>query len=450
LNGHFEKKLADSSLYRGIRFSFLKIFQHALTYEQAGADNRILKNYLHLPVFIQQALLSIKALRRKDQKRISLREIVFMDPARIVSDENGQWHSVYMEQAVRLFDRKYVSVLSRKREPKVHYDASIEDIPKIHGFPDRVELEMLFDINTVVRKVLNNQTLTNKERSHILSALHVFYEDFRFYYSLFKEQPVRSVVFISHYHNEGLIAALNVLNIRSIELQHGLISGNDLYYQYSPTFKTGTKDAFFPDAICVFGNYWKEQLLKGCEFESSQIIVAGDYQWQPENLSSQTQKLNQVIICAQKNMHEEYIAYARMLKPLMLKHPEWKWIIKIHPLEKLKDSYFELANEGYEIVDREKSISVLLRESRIQISIYSTTFFDALGCDIVNFSLQSYSVYSDYAAQMVVEGVAQPLQVHEDPIEKFLLSKEPSNLLLRDEVYSPLNKTILRKAILGE
>jgi hypothetical protein len=200
LNAHFEKKLADSSIYRGVRFSFLKVFQHALTYEQAGASNRILKNYLRLPIFIQGLLLKLKALRRKRNKRISLREIVFIDPARIVGDENGQWHSVYMEQAVQLLNRNFVSILSRTHEPKLRYDACIDELSKVHGFPERAELEMLFEINVVVRKVLNNEAWTNNERNHILSALHIFYEDFRFYFNLFKGQSVKSVVFISSQH----------------------------------------------------------------------------------------------------------------------------------------------------------------------------------------------------------------------------------------------------------
>lgn len=437
-------------MYCGDRFSFLKVFQHALTYEQAGADNRILRNYLHLPVFIQKALLRLKALRFKSNKKISLREVVFIDPARIVCDEHGQWHSVYMERAARLFESDRATVLSRTHEPKMHFTASIDQLSREYPFPDRLEIEMLSEITLVAQKVLRTKTWTENERKHILSALHVFYEDFRFYYNLMKHQPVKSVVFISHYHNEGLIAALKVLNIRSVELQHGLISGNDLYYQYSPAFRTAVKEAFFPDTICVFGNYWKEQLLKGCEFESSQVIVAGDYQWQPNSTSSNVQPINQVLICAQKNMHEEYVAYAQRIKPFMAKHPEWKWIIKMHPLEKHKEHYFNLAKEGFEIVDRERSINSLLRESRIQISIYSTTFFDALGYEIENFSLQDYSMYSDYAAQMVAEGVAQPLQIHEDPIETFLQSKGQRALRPRSDVYGTFDGLGMKRAILGD
>jgi hypothetical protein len=449
LNSLFERKLSDSSLYRGKRFSFLKVFQHALTYEQAGADYRILKNYLHLPFSLHKVLLWLKAFQAKNRNTIGLREIVFIDPARIVRDDAGGWHSVYMERAIRLFNRQDVSVLSRKNEPYLPCEATLDKLPREYSFPDKPELEMLREISLVAKNVLRSSNWSDIQKKHILSAIHVFYDDFRFYYNLFKEQPVKTVVFISHYHNEGLIAALNVLNIRSVELQHGLISGNDLYYQYASAFSHGVKNAFFPDAICVYGSYWKTQLLKGCEFESTQITVAGDYQWSADQSASIVLPFKQVLICAQKNMHEEYVAYAQRLKLLMNKHPDWKWVIKMHPLEKNKDQYFDLVKDGFEIIDREKSLTALLKESSIQISIYSTTFFDALGFSIENYSLQDYSVYSDYAAEMVSEGVAEPLSVDEDPIEKHLLSKGRKVLRPRSEVYGQFDEFAMRNAILG-
>jgi hypothetical protein len=233
-------------------------------------------------------------------------------------------------------------------------------------------------------------------------------------------------------------------------LQHGLISGNDLYYQYSSTFKKGVKHAFFPDNICVFGTYWKEQLLKGCEFEFSQITLAGDYQWHAEKSDFNLIQRNQVLICSQKTMHEEYIAYAHQLKKFMSKHPDWKWVIKMHPLEMHKEQYYKLEEYGFEIIDNQKTLTELLLESRIQISIYSTTFFDALGYNVDNFSLQGYSIHSDYAASMIAERVAHPLFFDEDPIEKHLTSTGDRQLLSRDEVYAPFDSEAIRSAILGE
>jgi hypothetical protein len=428
LNALFKEKLSDSSLYRGTRFSYLKIFQHALTYEQAGADYRILKNYLHWPLMAQWALMQYKALRRKTGKRPALREIVFIDPARIARDSADRWHSIYMECAVDLFEPSTVSVLSRKDEPRLRCDASLDSIPRNFAAPDNQEIALLKEVTEIAQRTLRSDAWSEKQKSHILSALHVFFDDFRFYYALFRKQPVKSVVFISHYHNEGLIAALSILGIRSIEFQHGLISGNDLYYQYPSVFREGVKNAFFPDRICVYGNYWKELLLKGIEFNDSSITVGGDYLWQPEAKPQATTSTHQVLICAQKNMHAEYVAYAQRLKPVLQKHPEWKWVIKMHPLEKNKELYRALEKDGFVIVDTEQSLTALLRESRIQISIYSTTFFDALGFEISNYALQEYSIYKDYAAQMIAEGVAQALYIDEDPIEKFLQSKGTSSL----------------------
>ena len=449
LNALFQEKLSDPTLYRGTRFSYLKIFQHALTYEQAGADYRILKNYLHWPIVAQRALLQFKALRRKPGKRPLLREIVFIDPARIARDSADQWHSIYMERAVELFDPSTVSVLSRKDEPRLRCDASLNSIPRNFSAPDNQEIKLLREVTEIAQRTLRSNAWSEKQKAHILSALHVFFDDFRFYYALFQKQSVKSVVFISHYHNEGLIAALSILGIRRIEFQHGLISGNDLYYQYPSVFKDGVKNAFFPDHICVYGSYWKELLLKGIEFNDSSITVGGDYLWQPEAKPQATAPTHQVLICAQKNMHAEYVAYAQQLKPLMQKHPEWKWVIKMHPLEKNKELYRALEKDGFVIVDTEQSLTALLRESRIQISIYSTTFFDALGFEISNYALQEYSIYKDYAAQMIAEGVAQALYIDEDPIEKYLQSNGTSSLRPRKEVYGPFDAKAILAAIAG-
>jgi hypothetical protein len=148
-------------------------------------------------------------------------------------------------------------------------------------------------------------------------------------------------------------------------------------------------------------------------------------------------------------MHAEYVAYAKRLKTCMEKHPEWKWVIKMHPLEKNKELYRALEKDGFVIMDAERPLSELLRESRIQISIYSTTFFDALGFEISNYSLQDYSIYKDYAAQMVIEGVAQPLHIDEDPIQKHLKSKGTESLRSREEVYAPFDAKAILAAIAG-
>jgi hypothetical protein len=448
LNRFFQERLRDEHSYRSSHYSFLKVFQHALSYDQIGAHSRVLKNYLAWPLWAQAALLRLKAQLRKPSPVPALNEVVFIDPGRLVADETGTWHSIYMEKIISLFNEKKISHFGKKKDSHIEFHHTLDSIDRNYSAPDERELSMLREIHDVANKAKASTHWTSAEKDQILSALHVFYDDFRFYYKLFNNQPVKSVVFISHYHNEGLIAALQTLGIRSVEIQHGLISTNDLYYVYSSVFSSGIQQAFFPDRICVYGNYWKRILKQGIEFTDEQVVVAGDYLFHPATKKANIEKQNVVLICAQKNMHEEYVEYAHFLLPWMEKHPDWKWIIKLHPLEKNKAAYEELKQLNFEIVDHQRSLDSLLRECRIQISIYSTTFFDALGFDVTNFSIQQFGMYCDYAAQMVEEGVALPLLTIEDPIEKAEALVEKTLPLKRDDVYAQFNAKAILSAIL--
>jgi len=51
---------------------------------------------------------------------------------------------------------------------------------------------------------------------------------------------------------------------------------------------------------------------------------------------------------------------------------------------------------------------------------------------------------------MVAEGVAQPLQFQEDPIEKFLQSKGQRVLRPRSDVYGTFDGLGMKRAILGD
>lgn len=80
----------------------------------------------------------------------------------------------------------------------------------------------------------------------------------------------------------------------------------------------------------------------------------------------------------------------------------------------------------------------LLCRCKIQVSIYSTTFFDALGLGVTNLSIQNYGDSTDYARAMVSEKVAFPIEFGDDPIEKFRFYN-PNELLALNHVYGPFN-----------
>jgi hypothetical protein len=279
------------------------------------------------------------------------------------------------------------------------------------------------------------------------SSLHVFFETFRFYNRIFANQKTKACLFCVHYHNEGLIAALKLKGIKAIEVQHGLIASNDFYYVYDNVFAPVVVRAFFPDFILLYGEYWKRILLKGCEWKPEQMIVAGDYLPRTKmKVFAGVEKQNILFIGAQKNIPYHYVNYTKRVHQLLVsKHPDWSIIVKIHPLEKEPHIYHqELDLAGVSVVGNETRLDDVLAIAKIQVSIYSTTFFDALGFNVVNFSLQNYSSAGDYAADMVAEGIALPLFEDEDPIEKFLaLKKTDFNPIPREDVYASFNRQSL-------
>jgi hypothetical protein len=450
INEYLKEKLLHPSRYSRPGFSFLKIFQHGLYFHFTKQKHKILFNYLRFPVAFQQLVYWLKSKRRaQNNKKHTLKEYVILDPGRVILGDDQQWHSIYFDRIASLIGSEKVTVISQREETKNKADFTLKDLTSHLPALDSTELNLLREVNLSLQTAIRSKQFSTSELSQIRSAMHIFFEEFRGYYHVLKNQPTKKLLFICHYHNEGLIAATKCLGIECIEFQHGLIASNDLYYVYHEQFAPVIGKSFFPEKILVYGPYWKRILENGCEYHSHQIHVAGDYLYRlPENTIESIEKENLVLVCAQKNMHNDYTSYLRVLMKHVADNTEWKVIVKLHPLEKNKDAYYALADLGVEIRDIETPLDVLLKRCKIHISIYSTTFYDALGYDVCNFSLQQYGSMSDYAADMIAESVALPLFEHENPIAKFLtITEQNIPFTTRTDVYSSFNEGVIAKAI---
>ncbi len=450
INQYLKERLIHPQRYTYKEFSFLKIFQHGLSFALNKYDNKLIKNYLWLPIQAQLIIYWLKSLKSyKKKSDYEFKEIVILDPGRVVKGEDDLWHSIYFDQLVKELGREKITWISTRDNPGFKCDYTISSFERYMPYPDEEERKLLKEIIGALENAKQLKQFTPYELKHLNSAMHIFFEEFRFYYHLFKGQKTKSLLFICHYHSEGLIAALKILGIKCIEIQHGLIATNDLYYVYHEQFAGAIGKALFPDKILTYGPYWKKILGMGCEFRSSQIHIAGDYLYRlKETKLEKPLKENIILVCAQKNLHTDYVNYGKQLAKHLQQHPEWRAIVKLHPLEKNKQAYDELRQYGIEIADVEVPLDTLLAKCKIQISIYSTTFYDALGFDMVNFSLQDFGSMSDYASDMIQEGVAAPILATEDPIEKYLHTINSGHTLLaREEVYAPFNPKLIRQLV---
>jgi hypothetical protein len=245
-----------------------------------------------------------------------------------------------------------------------------------------------------------------------------------------------------HYHREGLIAAARMHGIEVLEFQHGLIAEQDLYYVYPKEVREFADQALFPNHMYVFGQYWKNVLMRGAEFTPEQITVAGDYSLQSSGRARYygEAKENAILIGTQKNMPELYVGYIeQLLQVISERYTDWKVWVKLHPLEKKPEQYAHLNQYAQcEVFGKGSELMPLLCRCKIQVSIYSTTFFDALGLGVTNLSIQNYGDSTDYARAMVSEKVAFPIEFGDDPIEKFRFYNS-NELLALNDVYGPFN-----------
>jgi hypothetical protein len=441
LNDALVKRLRRVDLYTDPDYSFLKIVQHGLSYSMLKTPQKLLRTYFHLPFFIQCLLMGVKGLVRKSKiKPVELKQNVLLDEGRIFEESSGEIRSMYFSKLKGLLTEKKCTHIRLGGDKRLAADFQWSDFPVHEGFPDKIERKMLLSIRSCIAKLKSSGEFSADEMRYIDSAFSVFYSSFRQYYHIFKNTSAQRVFFCVHYHKEGLLAAMKTLGIKAIELQHGLISKNDFYYVYDKQFSSCIPKAFFPDSILLYGTYWQRVLMSGAEWNSKQLIVAGNYlanaqkgegkEWEKENI---------IFIGAQKNLAKQYVDYCLALqKQITSKKYSWRIVIKMHPLEKTPEVYLSnLPDAGIQVLGSESNLFEWLSKSRIQISIYSTTFFDALGFDVVNFSIQNYTNSADYAKEMVEEGVALPLRFDEDPIEIFENRQTSQAYLLHpSEVYA--------------
>jgi hypothetical protein len=347
---------------------------------------------------------------------------------------------MYFDKLIHYFGRENCFHVGLGGDKRISFDLKFNTLSDVNGALDGPEKHLLKSICNALMRLQKSNEFSATEMLYIESAFHVFFNSFRKNYSFLKRSKAQRAFFCVHYHKEGLLAALKVLGIEAVEVQHGLISRNDFYYVYDSQFRAVIKRAFFPDKLLLYGSYWKEVLSSGAEWERDQLIVAGNYLANARKESVDLNKKENIIfIGAQKNLAQPYVEYCLRLQKL-LKEKEYDWwiVVKMHPLEKTPDLYKNaLPPAGVEVVGSETNLYDWLAISRIQISIYSTTFFDALGFNVLNFSLQNYTNSADYAREMVEEGVALALELNEDPVAKFEEFKGRKDFVLsHDEVYS--------------
>lgn len=439
IQNEFERRFPDGKLFEGKNFNYIKLVQHGLSYAMTEAQDKLLKKNPFSVWSLFKFKSRVNAFRTRKMNFILKKSegILFLEGRRKLKLPTGEVISPithFLREAVLSTEYSWWDTTGAFQ---TEADFSVKDMSGWFPTTNEIQKEIYFELKGVLQKIKKEEVFSSVEFRYVESAFYVFFESFRRWHELLSYARPKTLVGITHYHNEGCLAAANLLGIKTVELQHGLISKNDLYYVYPNQYRAAVSKGMFPNEIWLFGNFWKEVLKKGAESEFMKPIVIGDFTVDTPMNSLSVEKENRVLLCAQKNLSEPYIEWIRFMRDRILPlHKDWKLIVKLHPLESEVKKYEDEANEFIEVLPISTSLNEELKIAKVQVSIYSTTFFDALGMNVKNYSLVDIGYSSDYSAEMVAQGVAEALTKSEDVIAKFEGGADQTDNLTRSDVFA--------------
>jgi len=434
----FEQRFPNGKLFEGKNFNYIKLVQHGLSYSMTHAEDKLLKKNLFGSWLTFKLKSWIKSKRRKSNFSPQKSEkILILEGRRKLKLPSGEEISPIthlIRESVLSTEYSWWDTTGAFEKDA---DFSLKDLSNWFPPTNKIQSEIYFELKEVLQRIRKAGLLSTTEFQYVESAFFVFFESFRRWHALLSIANPKTLVGITHYHNEGCLAAAKLLGIKTIELQHGLISKHDLYYVYPKQYREAVAKGMFPNEIWLFGNFWKRVLANGAEAEFMNPVVIGNFISDTSTTSNDTVKENRVLLCAQKNLSEPYIEWIRTMRDFILpNHPSWKLIVKMHPLESETKKYQNEASDFVEILPVSSSLNEELKRAKIQVSIYSTTFFDALGMGVKNFSLDEIGFSGNYASEMVAFGVADSLKKSEDVISKFENSLDRIGNLTREDVFA--------------
>jgi hypothetical protein len=175
--------------------------------------------------------------------------------------------------------------------------------------------------------------------------------DYFIYYYIFlnmleKLKP-KKIIFTCYYGiNYSLVVAAKDLEIKTIELQHGIITPNHPGYIYPKKYKNKFT---LPDYLITYGNYEKELLIKHSIWDEKQVIPLGcprydflaNYKIDKDKLKEKLgiPKDNKILFwatqthCPSMIENGENKLNAKETFKAIKKNKDWFLLIKFHPAE---------------------------------------------------------------------------------------------------------------------
>ncbi len=177
-----------------------------------------------------------------------------------IIEQLGRNKSLLIESPFSNFHYQKKIVTSKNIVSKIPLNILIVIISKIIKSAKKIDIldniNKNFDLN-----------IDYKKRVTIFNANLILY---KWYFRLVKPK----IIFLNcYYDKQGIVKAAHELNIKVVEIQHGMISSTHSAY----SSKLLLNKSYLPDAILVFGEIVKNILSKNNIYSKNQIFTVGSY-----------------------------------------------------------------------------------------------------------------------------------------------------------------------------
>ena len=426
----FYRRFPDLSIFNCGEINLLKVVLEGLRVNYSTKGK--VRTFSFYPNFAFRFFLFLKKIFQKEKYKSKISEItlnefkqhkiLIIDVGRKLRDDDGHLHSVYFENIINHLAEIPLVIY----ESSLHQDSEISfnEIFNAFIFQNLTNNELILK-DQLKKKLIyfkNTHLFSSREFKSVKIAMHLFFLNFlvwnRF---LFYLKDLRVCLLTCHYHKEAQLLALRFNGIKTVELQHGLISAKDIFYVFPESIAKIRHKAMFPDMILTYGNFWTEILRKGYEFSHDNIINFGYYLFSAkDNFNRKLTELCDLIfsrkvllITTQPGLSKEIKSYIQFLSDHHKDDKDKVIVVKPHPRESV-ESYKSCFSNFFNVLVTELPIDSLLKISNIHLSVYSSCLYDALRVNVPNFCLD-IAKSSDYVTEIVDAGIAIKIQLDESP-----------------------------------
>lgn len=290
-----------------------------------------------------------------------------------------------------------------------YIDQNIKKISHYNGpkaILDIATIDRLVSILLIPERIFNKFKNKKKQKSELF-----FYYSFYVWLFILKRLKPKKIIMIVWYAYQPIICAAKELSIPVIDLQHGIIYSEHEFYNLKKNNLIDSNNTL-PDECWVYGNYWKEQLIKA-GWNENKIKVFGYYLNLPQKekvdtlfpyilyTTSCTENKKEVLNHINSIIHE-------------VKRRGLKIIIAPHPHENL-NNYKDMLSDIVMLSDKDSYD--LLKSCEVHISAFSTLLWEGLYFGKPTYIL-AYDIYKDHFSiltDLIKNNIAKKITENEFP-----------------------------------